>query len=327
MRKKSRIIVTGGSGFIGTNLIQFYIEKGIEVINYDIIKPRNPAHIRFWKKLDILDKNNLEKNLIKFKPDYIVHLAAKTDLNGKNIEEYCVNYIGVQNVIKSLKQVPSIKRVIIASSMLVCKIGYRPLHFSDYNPSTFYGESKVLAELVVKKEQNKLFDILIIRPTSIWGPWFGSPYYQFFRAIKYKLFFKFGEQLATKTFGYVGNSVIQINALLYNKIDVNELDVYYIGDCPPLCISDWADLIANKMGLSPPLKLPFKLIKITSIIGDYIGMFGLKFPINSFRFNNMTLDNIVDLSKINAIIDKKLYSTNQGVVNTIKWMESNKGKK
>ena len=44
-----KIVITGGSGFIGTNLVQFYIEKGFDVISLDISKPRNKLHLRCWK--------------------------------------------------------------------------------------------------------------------------------------------------------------------------------------------------------------------------------------------------------------------------------------
>ena len=62
-----------------------------------------------------------------------------------------------------------LKKIIIASSMLVCELGYSPKNFNDYKPNTLYGESKVLTEKIVKKFKNSW---TIVRPTSIWGPWF-----------------------------------------------------------------------------------------------------------------------------------------------------------
>ena len=47
---------------------------------------------------------------------------------------------------------------------------------NDFKPNTIYGNSKVKCEEVIKNSKNVNFTILIIRPTSIWGPWFGDPY-------------------------------------------------------------------------------------------------------------------------------------------------------
>lgn len=50
-----RILVTGGSGFIGTNLVDYYLSKGEEVINFNIAPPKNAQHKPYWRKVDILD--------------------------------------------------------------------------------------------------------------------------------------------------------------------------------------------------------------------------------------------------------------------------------
>ena len=57
---KSRIIITGGSGFIGTNLVDYYLARDCHVLNLDHLPPRNPAHLNYWQKVDILRFNELK---------------------------------------------------------------------------------------------------------------------------------------------------------------------------------------------------------------------------------------------------------------------------
>ena len=138
-----KVIITGGSVFIGTNLVQYYLDRDVKVLNYDIKSPRNKSHSKYWHQADILDEDTLLKVVQDFNPDYIFHLAARTDLDGDRIEDYAANTQGVSNLVKAAKSVSDLKRVIFASSMLVCEFGYQPVIELDYMPSKTYGESKV----------------------------------------------------------------------------------------------------------------------------------------------------------------------------------------
>lgn len=322
MNLNSKILVTGGSGFIGTNIVQYYLTRGFEVINLDIKKPRNIEHEIFWVKLNILDYHKLEYWIKNYQPDYLIHLAAITDLNvtGKS-DQYLANYDGVKNVINVLKKCGSIKRAVFASTMLVCKVGYLPKHINDYCPTTLYGQSKVKAENLIKKEKKLSFEPVIIRPTSLWGPWFGEPYLQYFLAIKNKKFVKFGRNLGTKTFGYVDNAVHQINAILSYKGSIKISEIFYIGDRPGINIGEWADLISEIIGTSPAPTIPQELAIVLSKMGDFIQFLGFNSPITSFRLRNMLTDNLINLDNIYDIAGDSPYSIHDGILNTIEWIE------
>ena len=62
-------------------------------------------------------------------------------------------------------------------------------------------------------------------------------------------------------------------------------------------------------------------MKLLSKIGDFLNMIGLQFPMTSFRLNNMMTDNIIDLKNIHNIIEKNLFTTKEGIVETINWIE------
>ena len=108
-----KVVITGGSGFIGTNLLQSLIEKKFEVINIDINPPQNKKHSSFWKKVDITNYTSLEKVLLGCDPDYIVHLAARTDLDGKTLSDYSANTIGVANILKISKECTKLKKLLL----------------------------------------------------------------------------------------------------------------------------------------------------------------------------------------------------------------------
>ena len=177
-----KILITGGSGFIGTNLIETLRKTDADILSIDMVEPKLKEHRTVWKQVDIREKDALMMIVKDFQPEYVIHLAARTDLNGKTLQDYNANMQGVTNLLDALEQVKDLKRVVFASSMYVCEPGYMPKDFEDYAPHTLYGESKVETEKRIK-ERNPEYTWSIIRPTSIWGPWFGEPYNKFFHIV------------------------------------------------------------------------------------------------------------------------------------------------
>ena len=193
-----RYIVTGGSGFIGTNVIALLLSKNYDILNIDIREPQNKDHFNYWIDCNICNYDKLRKLILDYDPDYIIHLAARTDLVGETLNDYSANIDGVKNLMNISIELNELKKIVIASSMLVCELGYFPKNFNDYKPNTLYGESKVLTEKIVKKFKNSW---TIVRPTSIWGPWFGEPYNNFFRLVIMGAYFNINEkEAANKTF-------------------------------------------------------------------------------------------------------------------------------
>jgi GlcNAc-P-P-Und epimerase len=312
-----KIIITGGSGFIGTSLIEKFQINGFEIMNIDIKKPQKKSHNQYWKNIDINDLNNLEKSFVNFNPDYIVHLAARTDLDGESIDDYKSNIKGVENLMMVLRKLNKLKKVIITSSMLVCKSGYKPKNFKDYNPDTVYGESKVLTEKKVWENMPNC-DWAIIRPTSIWGPWFGAPYKNFFELILAKKYFHIGNKGCTKTYGYIGNSIYQIEKILMSKtIDLSN-KVFYLGD-NPTNIEEWANEIGEEINIKIK-KMPFILIKCLAYFGDFLKLFKFNFPMSSFRLKNMTTDNIFDLDETYKLAPETPFSRKDGIKKTLDWL-------
>lgn len=320
-----KILVTGGSGFIGTNFISNLLEEDFsdcQLLNVDIKPPRKEDHMNFWKKTDICNYENLKEAILGFSPDFVIHLAARTDLNGKTLEDYNSNSLGVSNLIEVLNELKSLEKVIFASSMYVCKPGYSPINFEDYKPHTIYGESKVLTEKIIKSANLK-FTWTIIRPTSIWGPWFGEPYKNFFDIVLSGKYFHMGSKACNKTYGYIDNTTYQIMSIVNAPIEKVNKKVFYIGDWPAYNISEWADEIAIYLGIKIP-KISFIFFRLAAYCGDILNGIGFKFPMTSFRLKNMTTDNIHDLGLINEIAPNLPVTRKEGTKRTVEWIKSNK---
>jgi len=67
----SKILVTGGSGFIGTNLVASYRAAGIAVDNADVEPPRNPADADLWTQVDITRVDDFQDFVHRVRPTHV----------------------------------------------------------------------------------------------------------------------------------------------------------------------------------------------------------------------------------------------------------------
>jgi GlcNAc-P-P-Und epimerase len=324
----SRILVTGSSGFIGTNLVESLIAGGHEVLGIDIKEPQVRQHQHIFRRVDILDESALGCAFDDFAPIHVVHLAARTDLHeSRSLAGYAANTQGVTNLVECISRQPSVRRSIFTSTKLVCPTDYSPKSDDDYCPTTRYGESKVVGEKIVKNATSLKCDWCIVRPTSIWGPWSNLPhipYCRFFQMIAKGHYFHPGWISPSKSFGYVGNSVFQTERLMGAPAERIHRRVFYLSDYEVFTIREWADMISMKLRSKPVRTLPEPFIQVMAWAGDLMKMCGFKEPkMSSFRLHNMracTAD--VPLQPIQQIAGDLPYTLEQGVDATIQWLRS-----
>ncbi len=316
----AKIVVTGGSGFIGTNLISHLEKRGDSVLNVDLLPPRNPAHIQYWHRMDIRELSSLFARMDEFAPEYIVHLAARTDLRGLSVEDYSSNTDGVSNVIRVAKDLRSLSRIVFASSMLVCRPGYQPRGSTDYCPHTVYGQSKVLGESFVRAASTDDLPWTIVRPTSIWGPWFASPYRDFFETVRRRLFVKPHGIQIRRSFGFAPNTAYQLDSLM--RADKTWLGrTTYLADYEPIDIHAWSDCIADAFSVKRPISLPLFTLKLIASAGDFCQKLGVPNPpLNSFRLRNLLTSSVYPLDELHTLTGDLPYSWQSGVNLTSKWM-------
>jgi nucleoside-diphosphate-sugar epimerase len=317
-----KILITGGSGFLGTNLVEHYLNKNFDVLNLDLNPPRNSEQLKFWKKVDLLDKDNLSKSIKIFRPDIVFHMAARTDLDGETLSDYSQNFIGTENLINALNKTDSVRFTVFASSMLVCKLGYLPNGEEDYCPDTIYGESKVRSEQLIRAAEKK-FKWIIVRPTSIWGPWFDRPYKDFFTTIQNGFYFHIKNSKIKRSYGFVKNTVFQLESLETSNLDVINGKTAYLADYQPIELREWANLIQENLELRPIRELPILIFKILAIFGDFLKILGIKNPpLTSFRLKNMQTEMIHDTSILKSTCPKLPYSHSEGVQITCNWLNN-----
>jgi nucleoside-diphosphate-sugar epimerase len=319
-----RVVVTGGSGFIGTNLIEYSIARGNTVLNLDIRSPRNPAHRTYWKNVDLLDAANLYRALHEFGPEVILHMGARTDLDGLSVSDYAANTVGVENLLAAIEGMKSLRKIILASSRLVCRIGYQPKDETDYCPSTAYGESKVAGERLVRDAGSRIpCPWLIVRPTSIWGPWFDVPYKTFFLSIAKGRYVHPGAGQILKSFGFVGNTVYELQRLLDAPGDAVYGKTLYLADYLPVDVTRMANSIQRALGVQPIKTVNRSVLRPIAWLGDALKTLGWHNPpLTSFRLNNLLTPMVHDLEPLRAIVGELPYTMETGVSLTVDWLRA-----
>jgi len=176
-----KILVTGGAGYIGTELIkQLLTDESIEEIRiYDNLHRDNynlfightlPQAEKITFILgELLDSRTLRKALEGI--DVVYHLAAKVTTPFVNVDAHFfeqVNHWGTAELVYALED-SRVSRVIFTSSTSVYGASKEAVNVDDQiNPRTYYGISKMRAEQQLRRLSNKL-DTIIIRLGNVYG--------------------------------------------------------------------------------------------------------------------------------------------------------------
>ena len=127
----TRVLVTGGAGFIGSHVAEEFLSSGYDVLIIDNLSSGKKENVPTGSKFVEMDicSDDLQKVFEDFKPDFVVHLAAQVDVRksvSDPIFDAKVNILGGINILQqSIKH--SIKKFIFAST-----------------GGAIYGESEVL---------------------------------------------------------------------------------------------------------------------------------------------------------------------------------------
>lgn len=317
-----RVFITGGSGFIGTNLIVLLSRYGYDVVNADIHPPRNPAQQDVHRRVDIMNIEELKHALSEFAPSCVIHLAARTDMDGKTPQAYHVNTVGTRNLIRALSETPSVTRTLFTSTKLVYRSGQISCDEIYFRPDTLYGQSKSEMERIIRSSSPLPYSWCIVRPTSIWGPWYSIPYQQFILSVARGRYVHPGKCNPLRSFGYVENYAFQTHKLLEAPAEKIRGEVFYLSDYDEFTIRAWADAIAAVTGNKPIRTIPTRIMRWLAYVGDFCKLLGWKsVPMSSFRLRNMWIDTSqIPLENIKALTGPLPFTMEQGVRRTVDWM-------
>lgn len=158
-----KIIITGGTGFLGKRLCRKLKNRDHEIMSYDIVDG-----------YDILNTSQLEEAFDNFNPDAIIHLAACADLNifAKKPEiSYNINVIGTKNILKLCDE----KNVRLLFASTCCCYGNNDTHPTDEDsptcPTEPYAKSKKESEYdIIKSVAANGNNHCCMRLATFYGP-------------------------------------------------------------------------------------------------------------------------------------------------------------
>lgn len=310
----ARVLITGGSGFIGSHLLTRLMASDHELYNLDLQAP--PAVVRDvpWQPGNILDRDGLDRVFREFRPTHVVHLAARTDLDGRTLADYAANTTGTRNVIEAALAAGSVERLITTSTQYVVRPGRRPTSPTDFDTYGAYGESKVETEKLTRALAGPL-TWTIIRPTNIWGPRhpFLPPRVWYY--IARGLYVHPGREPIRRSYARVDAVTWQIGAILDAPTATVNEQVFYVGETTVEFL-EWANAFSYALRGAPVRVVPRPVWRALAAIGDVVP----RFPMNSARFARMTTNDDPVIEPTYAAFGPPPGTFEAAVETTVEWL-------
>ncbi len=178
-----RVLVTGGTGFVGSHLVELLLRKGYSVR----CLVRDPSRLRWIKGQEvqlITGDCTIPETLSSAVKDVslVFHVAGLT--RARQVREYYeVNHLGTKNLLEACaRHNPGISKFILVSSLAAAGPSQdgTPVRDSDSpRPVSDYGKSKLNAEYATSQFKDT-FPVVILRPSAVYGPR-DTDIYEFFR--------------------------------------------------------------------------------------------------------------------------------------------------
>lgn len=166
-----RVLITGGTGFLGVHLARKFVKEEWEVVLLDIapLDAKDLVNKVSVIRGDIRNKKTVGKSLKGI--THIVHAAAALPIQRSKKKIFSTNVDGTKNILNAALE-HKIERVVFISTTAVYGV---PKHLpetegSPLSPIGYYGESKRKAESLCKEFMEKGLEVNIIRPKTFLGP-------------------------------------------------------------------------------------------------------------------------------------------------------------
>lgn len=321
-------VVTGGSGFVGSHLVDLLLEKGHEV--RCIIRKSSKTRWLEGKDVKIFDSGLYDVPKLKeilTGADYLFHVAGV--VKAKNEEAYRKgNVETTKNLLDALLELKSeIKKVVVVSSLTAAgpAILDHPLtEEAPMNPLTRYGKSKAEQEALVKTYMDKL-PIAVIRPPAVYGE----------RDTEIYLMFKTFKQGLMTFIGFDKKQLSLVHAAdLVNGIylagisDNSRSQTYFISSEKIYSWYEVADEMEKSIGKKAiRLNLPHFVVYTVAVFAEFFALFQK----SAATFNIEKAKDFVqpawtcDVSKARKELGyKQNVSLSAGVKRTVDWYRENK---
>lgn len=270
-----KALVTGGTGFIGSHLVEGLIKEGFEVTCLVRDKDRlknlqgiNPIKLLQGDCLNPTDLLKLDNNY-----DYIFHLAGLTKAPTKK-DFFLANVTATENLISAvLNRSLSLKRFVHIGSLSAVGPAHTNVPLTEDtkpNPVSDYGMSKLKGEELVYGVRD-LIPITILRPTVVYGPR-DKDFLVFFKLINHKLALHWGDCLYT--FIYINDL---INGIIQSALHERAKgEIFFITDGNIYSNHQVTYAIAKALDKKPYfVKLPSSFMNAIALILEKIGNIGI----------------------------------------------------
>ena len=313
-----KIILIGGSGFVGTRLIDLLRGKTYQVLNID----KQQSH--FFSDItvigDVRSLEDLKENLKG--ADVVVLLAAEHRDDVSPITKYYdVNVTGMQNVLAAM-EANGVKRIVFTSSVAVYGLNKKnPNEEHPKDPFNHYGKSKWLAEQELEKwyKMHPDWNINILRPTVIFGERNRGNVYNLLRQISGGKFAMVGNGNNKKSMAYVGNIVAFIKFLIENKRE--GYNVYNYIDKPDFSMNELVCHVSKVLDKHiPATHFPYWLGMTGGYCFDLLAwLTRKKLTVSSVRVKKFCATTQFDATKVQNSGFKAPYTLGEGLARTLEF--------
>lgn len=314
-----KIAIIGGSGFVGSRLIDL-LKSNHELKNID--KQHSPFFDEITTIANVLDVEELKKQL-DGGFEAVVLLAAEHRDDVSPVQKYYdVNVQGAKNVLEAM-DANGIKRIVFTSSVAVYGLNKKnPDENHAADPFNHYGKSKWEAEQVLREWQAKNpqeRNLNILRPTVIFGERNRGNVYNLLKQISGGAFRMIGRGENKKSMAYVGNIVAFIEFLL-NKQPTG-YNVYNYVDTPDFTMNELVDHVSKVLKKHiPKTHFPYWAGMLAGYGFDFLAFVTRKkLTVSSVRVKKFCATTQFSAEKAHHSGFKAPYSLGQGLERTLEY--------
>lgn len=266
-----RVLVTGGSGFLGSHIAEQLSSEGHSVVAL----VRRSSNTKFLSSLPGLElATGAVEDIASVRAamegvDAVIHSAGLVKARGEG-EFFDVNVGGTRNLLDAAREIaPNLRRFVFISSLAVVGPSHdgRPVAGdAEPSPVTHYGRSKLAAERLVVAEKDKL-PVVVIRPPLVYGPR-DNETFAFFQSVSRRVLPYLGDGRNTMSIIYAADAATAcIRAI---EADVPSGSRYFIEDGE---IYVWLDMLAElerAVGKRALLRtgVPFPVLRLAAFFSE-----------------------------------------------------------
>lgn len=321
-----KVLITGGTGFIGRYFHELLTAKGHEITILDLVTPQwNIGGARFIRG-DVRDPGALAKAVPG--SDRVLHLAAAHhDFGISEATYYGVNETGSKLVGDAMDAAGVREACFYSSAAVYGDAAYPHDENAEPRPVGPYGGSKLAGERAWRAwtERNGADGArrrcLVIRPTITFGPRNFANMYSLIRQIARGRFVQVGEMSNIKSISYVEN-IVAFTEHAWMMADRPDMEIFNWVEKPDMCSREIADQIKVSLGRKPGgLKIPMGLALLLALPFDaVIKLTGMNLPVSSMRVKKLAgLETKFEASKARTTGFVPKHSLAEGIDRMVKW--------